>query len=94
MHYSMMTHQCQRGQHLSREPPDKNGRKASKAISFYQFVQIDAEKLHHNAKMLSEVEMFYHLDNMVLLFRILERNHRREYDPEYHKETYPFTKIV
>jgi hypothetical protein len=74
----MMTHQRQGRQHLGGKSPNENSRKASKAISFYQLVQIDAEKLHRNAKMVSEIEMLGHLDNMVLLFRILGQNYRYE----------------
>lgn len=80
MYDSMMTHQRQGRQHLSGESPNKDGRKASKAISFYQLVQIDAEKFHRNAKMVSKIEMFRHLDNMVLLFRVLEQCHRHGHD--------------
>ena len=76
---------------MTRKAPDQRGCESNKAIRFDELVKIDAQELSGNAEMASEVEVFCHLDHMVLLLRILKRvnNVREKRDT-----SYPFTKVV
>lgn len=67
----MMSHEDQRHQHLASESTDERRREPNEAIGFDELVEIDAQKLHSDAQMIPEVEVLCHLDNIVLLFRVL-----------------------
>lgn len=71
MNDAVVAHECQRLQHLTREAADKTGCEAMEVVRLDQFVQIDAQQLHRNTQVATEVEVLSHLDNMVLLIRIL-----------------------
>jgi len=66
-----MTHERKGQQHLAREPANKGSRKPNKAICLDQLVQIDAEQFHGYAEVVSEVEMFIHLDDVMFFIRVL-----------------------
>ena len=72
MNETMMTHERKRHQHLACEAANKGSGKAHETICLDQLIQINTEEFHGNAKVVSEVEMFSHLDDMVLLLRILK----------------------
>jgi len=72
VHYAMMPHQAQRQDHLTREASYQSSREPNKPVCFDQFVQVDAEQLHGNAEVIAEVEVFGHLDDMMLFFMILK----------------------
>lgn len=69
---TMMSHERQGQEHLRSEPPNEGSREAHKAIGLDQLVQVETQKLHCNAEMATEVEVFDHLRNMVLPIGILE----------------------
>lgn len=73
MHDAMMTHQHKRTQHLDGEATNEDGRKTSELISLDEFIEVHAEKLHRNTKMVAEVKVLGHLDDVVLVVRILDR---------------------
>ena len=68
---AMVPHEGQRQQHLAREAADESGREAHEAVRLDQLVEIDAQQLHGDTKVVAEIEMFSHLDNMVLFVMIL-----------------------
>lgn len=72
MNDTVMTHERKGHQHLACEAANKGSGKAHKAICLDQLIQIDTEEFHSNAKVVSEVEMLSHLDDVVLLVRILQ----------------------
>jgi hypothetical protein len=68
---SMMAHQAQGHDHLAGEPPNQGGREAHETIGLDQLVQVDTEQFHGDAQVVSEVKVFCHLDDIVLLFLVL-----------------------
>lgn len=71
MNDSVLPHQRQRHQHLTREATNERGRESNESIGFDQFVQVNTQQLHRDAQVIAEVEMFSHFDNMVFFIRIL-----------------------
>jgi hypothetical protein len=71
MNNSMMTHERKGHQHLTCEPSNEGSRKPNETVCLDQFVQIDTEQLHGYAKVISEVEVLSHLNDMVPLIRVL-----------------------
>ena len=67
----MVTHQREGLQHLACEPSNETGREAMEVVRLDQLIEVDAQELHRNAQMATEVEMLGHLDDVVLLVRIL-----------------------
>lgn len=67
-----MPHENEGAQHLGRETSNQDCRETSKLIRFDQLVEVDAKKLHCNAQMIAEIEMLVHLDDVVLVVRILK----------------------
>ena len=67
----VMTHEDQRLQHLTGEPPNEPCREPDKAVRLDKLVEVYAQELHRNAQMTAEVEVFSHLDDMVLLLSVL-----------------------
>jgi len=67
---SMMAHQAQGHDHLTGEPPNQGGREAHETIGLDQLVQVDTEQFHGDAQVVSEVKVFCHLDDMMLLFLV------------------------
>ena len=72
MNDAVMAHKRQRLQHLASESPDETSRETMEVVSFDQFVEVNAEELHGDTQMVSEVEVFSHLDDMVFLLRVLQ----------------------
>lgn len=72
MYNTMMAHECQRSKHLRGESSDQCCRKSSKAVRLDQLVQVDTEQLHGDTQMVSEIKVFSHLDDIVLLIGILD----------------------
>ena len=68
---AVMAHKRQGLQHLASESPDEASRETMEVVSFDQFVEVNAEELHGDTQMVTEVEVFSHLDDMVFLFRVL-----------------------
>lgn len=79
MNDTVVSHQRQRLQHLTREPPNERCREPNKAIGLDQLVQVDTEQLGGNAQMTTEVEMLDHLKNMVFLILILQTTIQHQY---------------
>lgn len=69
----MMTHKRQGHEHLTGKTAYESRRKTNETIGLDKFVEIDAQKLSRNAKMISEIEMLNHLENMVFAIRVLEK---------------------
>ena len=67
----MMTHKRERLQHLTREATNETGREPMEVVRLDQLVEVDAQELHRNAQVSTEVEMFGHFNDMVFLFRVL-----------------------
>ena len=59
-------------QHLAREASNERRREADEPIRLDQFVKVDAQELHCDAKVAAEVEVFRHFDNVVLLIGVLD----------------------
>ena len=72
MYDSMVTHKGQRPKYLGRESADKSSGESNKIIGLDQLVQVDAEELHSDAQMSTEIKVLCHLDNVVLFIGILE----------------------
>lgn len=72
MYNPMVTHESQRLEHLVREPPNEPSREPDKAVGLDELVEVDAQELHRDAEMASEVEVFRHLNDMVLLLGVLQ----------------------
>lgn len=68
---AMVTHQREGLQHLACEPSNETGCEAMEVVRLDQLVEVDAQELHRNAQMATEVEVLGHLDDVVLLVRIL-----------------------
>lgn len=68
----MVTHERKRHQHLTCKSPNKGSGKSNETVCLDQFVQIDAKQFHGYAKMISEIKMLSHLDDMMLLIRVLQ----------------------
>lgn len=71
MYDSMLPHQDKRAEELGCESTDEGGGEPCEAVGLDELVEIDTEKLGSDAKMVSEVEVFSHLDDIVLLIRVL-----------------------
>ena len=69
----MVPHQRERQQHLARKTANQCRCKTHKTVSLDKFVKIDAKKFHGDTQVISEVEMLGHLDDMVFLLQILDR---------------------
>ena len=76
VHNTMVSHQRERLQHLVRKPPDETGREPMEVVRLDQLVEVDAQELRRNAQMATEVEMLRHLEDVVLLVRILPLSRR------------------
>ena len=72
MDNAVMAHKRQGLQHLASESPDETSRETMEVVSFDQFVEVNAEELHGDTQMVTEVEVFSHLDDMVFLLRVLQ----------------------
>jgi hypothetical protein len=68
---TMNAHKLKRKEHLVGEPTDQSSRKPNKAICFDKLVEVNAQKLHHNAQVATESEVLVHLDALMLVFGIL-----------------------
>jgi hypothetical protein len=68
---TMMAHQSKGAEHLGRKSPDQCGGETNKSICFDQLIKVDAEQLHCNTEMVTEIEMLCHLDDMVFFIGIL-----------------------
>lgn len=68
----MMSHQRQGLKHLASEAPDESSGKAHETVGFDELVEVDAEQLHGDAEVVSEVEVLRHLDDIVLLLLVLK----------------------
>jgi hypothetical protein len=68
---AVMTHQAERQQHLVGEAADKGRREADEAVRLDELVQIHAEELHRDTQMSAEGEVLDHLDDLVLVLRVL-----------------------
>ena len=69
----LLLQQIERAQHLLGEPPDELDRETSEGVRLDEFVEVHIEKLSRDAQMATEVEMLGHLDDVVLLVRILPK---------------------
>lgn len=72
VHHAMMPHQAQGQQHLARKTTNQRRGEASERVCLDQLVEIYAQKLHGDAQMIPEVEMFRHFDDMMSSFGILQ----------------------
>ena len=61
----------ERVQKLGREDLDQLRAEALELVLFDELVQVDAQQLHRNAQVVTEVEVLLHLDDMVLFVGIL-----------------------
>ena len=68
----MVTHEREGLQHLARETTNKTCREPMEVVRLDQLVEVDAQQLHRDAQMATEVEVFSHLDDMVFLLRVLQ----------------------
>lgn len=66
-----MTHQAQGHDHLACESPNQRSGEAGEAICLDQFVQINTEQLHRDTKMIPEIEMLGHFDDVMPFFFVL-----------------------
>jgi hypothetical protein len=71
MNDAMVPHQGQWHQHLARETAYEACCETNKTVCLDELVEVNAQKFHGNAKVASEVEVFRHLDDVVLLIRVL-----------------------
>lgn len=71
MHDAMVSHECQRLEHLTCEPSDQCSTKSNEAVRLDELIKIDTEQLHRYTQVIAEVKVFSHLDNMMFLVRIL-----------------------
>lgn len=82
MDHPLLPHYVQTSQHLPREAADQCRAEAHKAVRFDQLVEVDAEQLGDDAKMVSKVEVVRDFDQMVNVLRILRgQNQRRQPRP-------------
>ena len=72
MHDTVVPHKSQWLKHLTRKTTNQRRSEPDKTIRLDQLVQVDAQKLHRNAQVTTEVEVFCHLDNMMLLIVVLK----------------------
>ena len=87
-----MTHERKRHQHLTCKPSNKGSRKSNETVGLDQFVQINTEQFHGYAKMISEVKVLSHFNDLVPLIRILYLFSRAEQRSGY--VTHPFPQTV
>ena len=67
----MLSHKQQRLQHLTGKATDERGGETVEVVRFDQLIKVDAQQLHRNTQVTTEVEVFSHLDDMVLLLSVL-----------------------
>jgi hypothetical protein len=79
MNNSMTLHQRQRQQDLARETTNERCRKTNKAICFDELVKVDAQELHGDAEVTSEIKMLRHLDDMMFFVCILGKGLNRHH---------------
>ena len=77
MDNAVVTHECQRLQHLTCEATNQAGCESVEVVRLDQLVEVDAEEFHRDTQVPTEVEMFCHLDDMMLLVRVLAQNESR-----------------
>lgn len=65
-------HHLQRRQHLHSESSNQARRESHKVVCFHEFVQVQAEKLRHNAEVASEREFLDDLDQIMFVLGILQ----------------------
>ena len=68
---AVVTHECQGLQHLTCETTNQASRKSMEVVGLDQFIEVDAEQFHRDAQVTTEVEVLSHLDDMMLLVRVL-----------------------
>ena len=56
---------------LFRSATDETCREAMEVVRLDQLVEVDAQQLHRDAQMATEVEVLSHLDHMMLFLLIL-----------------------
>lgn len=71
MHDTMMAHQRQRQKHLTCEPPYERSGKSYETVRLDELVEVDAQELHRDAEVASEIEILGHFDDMMLLLLVL-----------------------
>ena len=59
------------------ESANEDSGETRKAIGLDQLIQVNTKKFHCDAKMIPEVKVLVHLDDMVLLLRILSASCKR-----------------
>jgi hypothetical protein len=67
----MMAHESKRPEHLTRKTTYESCCETYEAICLYEFIKVYAQKLHRDTQMITEVEVFCHFDNVMLLFLVL-----------------------
>jgi hypothetical protein len=88
----MMTHERKGHQHLTRKPSNEGSRKSNETVCLDQFVQIDTEQFHGYAKMISEVKVLSHLNDMMPLIRVLQLFSTNDWKLDF--VTHPFPQTV
>ena len=71
MYYTMILHEDQRSQNLRRDAPNQEHGEPDGLIRLDQLVQVHTEQLHHDAPMVSEIEVVAHLNKVVFVVGIL-----------------------
>lgn len=61
-------------QHLTCEPANKPSRKSHETVGLDKLIEVNAQELHRDAEMTTEIEMFRHLDDMVFLILVLRQS--------------------
>jgi hypothetical protein len=72
MYNPVMAHENERHEHLCSEPSNERSGKSDESVCLDELVKIDAHQFHCNTKVISEIEMVIHFNNMVFLVRVLE----------------------
>lgn len=92
MNDAVVPHEGERQQHLACKPTDQSGCKAYKSVCLDELIEIDAEKFHSNAEVISEVEVFGHFDHVMFFIRILRNINLGHLERD--KKAYPSPQIV
>ena len=69
----VLAHQHEGREHLACKPSDKRRCESGKPIGLDEFVQVDAQELGDDAKMVAERKVLIHLQDVVLLLGILNK---------------------
>ena len=77
VHDAMVAHESQRLQHLAREAADQTSRETMEVVGLDEFVEVDTQQLHRDTQVPTEVEVFCHFDNVMLLIRVLRTSSAR-----------------